>query len=426
MCILSNYLKRKNTSHQDLDSKPSGDLRYIVVIPCYNEPDIKKTLQSLIQADSPKYSTEVLIVINTPENAPEKIINQNKITYNQLLEWSTNNFTKKITFIPLYISELSAKDAGAGLARKIGMDTAIQRFYEAKKDDGYLISMDADTLCEKNYFTTIDQAIQKYKNLNAGIIYFEHPLKGRSLPEENYEAAAHYELFLRYYKQGLAYSGFLYPFHTIGSAFCVRAQAYAKQGGMNKRKAGEDFYFLNKIFQLGNIREINNTCVYPSPRPSERVLFGTGQEVKKLSQTKPITYKVYDPKYFKILKDYFEETLREFYKCPVENFETLLSNQPGELKTFLSSINFQKEWKRLHDNCSNEESFRKQFFHWFNGLKIIQFMHYTHPDAENKMDIIKASSVLLNQIGRYSNTDNVFELLKIYRKLEREKETNIP
>ena len=35
--------------------------------------------------------------------------------------------------------------------------------------------------------------------------------------------------------------------YTIGSAFAVRAEAYMKQGGMNRRQAGEDFYFLYKL-----------------------------------------------------------------------------------------------------------------------------------------------------------------------------------
>ena len=81
-------------------------------------------------------------------------------------------------------------------------------------------------------------------------IYFEHPLHGPLEPKV-YEAIAAYELHLRYYVQALRYAAFPYAHHTIGSSMAVRADAYAKQGGMNKRQAGEDFYFLHKIIPLG-------------------------------------------------------------------------------------------------------------------------------------------------------------------------------
>lgn len=426
MYILSTYLTKKSTLAYKATCKPADDLRYIVVIPCYYEPEIIKTLESLVQANPQKSSIEVIIIVNTPEKAPSKIAEQNQDTYDEIVKWTQENNDEKLSFIPFHINNIPSKEAGAGLARKAGMDTGILRLYQAGKQDGYLLSLDADTQCASNYFTEIEKTVDDIKNLNAGIIYFEHPLKGMDFPPENYEAAAHYELFLRYYNQGLALSGFPYPFHTIGSAFFVRAQAYAKQGGMNKRKAGEDFYFLNKIFQLGNIKELNTTCVYPSSRPSDRVLFGTGPEVKKISKEEQIAYKVYDPDYFFILELFFKESLTEFYNCPEEKFDVVFKKLPDSLRNFLYSVNFQKEWNRLRYNCSNEKTFRKQFFHWFNGLKIIQFMHYTHPRIENKMDVKKASRILLSYLGQNTSSGDVFKLLKIYRTLERENETYIP
>ena len=70
---------------------------------------------------------------------------------------------------------------------------------------------------------------------------------------------------------------FPFAFHTIGSSMAVRASSYMRQGGMNKRKAGEDFYFQQKIIPLCGFTECNSTVVYPSPRPSYRVPFGTGR-----------------------------------------------------------------------------------------------------------------------------------------------------
>src|SRR5213594_3575687 len=89
------------------------------------------------------------------------------------------------------------------------------------------------------------------------------------------EAIAAYELHLRYYVRALRYAGFPYAHHTIGSCMAVRADVYKKQGGMNKRQAGEDFYFLQKIIPLGHFTDLTETKVIPSSRPSDRVPFGT-------------------------------------------------------------------------------------------------------------------------------------------------------
>ena len=63
---------------------------------------------------------------------------------------------------------------------------------------------------------------------------------------------------------------------TIGSAFAVTANAYIKRGGMTRSQAGEDFYFLQTLAQIGTVGEITTTKVYPSARLSDRIPFGTG------------------------------------------------------------------------------------------------------------------------------------------------------
>ena len=87
---------------------------------------------------------------------------------------------------------------------------------------------------------------------------------------------------------------------------------------------------------------------------------------------------------------------------------------------FLGKNNFKKEIKRLKDNCASEQTFRKQFFHWFNGLRVIQFMHSVHEDENKKVPVFEASRYLLKQMGVNDDSKNVYELLKTYRKIERE------
>jgi hypothetical protein len=419
MSVINDYLNKKNTTPVHLDFPPEDDLKYVVVIPCYDEKNMITTLESLLCAKPPKHSIEVLIIINSSTASPESVINQNKETYHQINRWTKKNKNEKIQFYPVYIDNLPEKNAGPGLARKIGMDTAIERFYHAEQEQGYILSLDADCTCEENYFLSVEEAILENKKLNAGILYYEHPLTGNQYHPSIYKAVASYELFLRYYNQGLAYCGFPYPFHTIGSIFFVKASAYAKQGGMNKRKAGEDFYFLNKIFQLGNIQEVNTTRVIPSPRPSDRVLFGTGPTVKNLTEKNLNEYKVYHPKYFEMLKDFFNHTISEIYNSDYTGVSKILNQIPNELNSFLTSVAFTKELKRLKSNCASEKTFRKQFFHWFNGLKVIQFMHFVHPNEEHKITVAEATEKLLSKMGMEIKTQDVFNLLNYYRNIEK-------
>jgi hypothetical protein len=71
---------------------------------------------------------------------------------------------------------------------------------------------------------------------------------------------------------------------------------------MNKRAAGEDFYFLNKLAKVGRIDYIRETCVHPSARVSTRVPFGTGKRIERfLAGDAAKEYYLYDPQIFSIL-----------------------------------------------------------------------------------------------------------------------------
>ncbi|MBK7094395.1 MAG: hypothetical protein IPH57_04775 [Saprospiraceae bacterium] len=105
------------------------DLNVIVVIPAYNEPDIDKTLISLINNSDFQGSTEVIIVINESENAPAEISEFHRSQLNRLQSWAKVNSTSRLKFYPVLRDKINVKQAGVGIARKTGMD-------EAYKDSG--------------------------------------------------------------------------------------------------------------------------------------------------------------------------------------------------------------------------------------------------------------------------------------------------
>lgn len=417
MNALEKYLSKQNSLPQFIEEQPRKNLKYSVILPVYNEPYLLATLNHLIKCDLPKEPVEIILVFNASEATPEQIIHQNRKTYAEIKEW------KKNKNLPMDIHAIIKEDIpseymGAGYARKLGMDEAISRFASINRTDGILISLDADTECERNYFAAIENTLYKEPNLNAGTIFFEHPTEGTIYSENIYHAITRYELFLRYYKQALHYCGFPYAFHTIGSAFFVKALSYAKQGGMNKRKAGEDFYFLNKLFQLGNIREVTETRVFPSPRPSERVLFGTGPEIKKISSNSEQEYLTYHPEFFTHLKSFFSRA-EQLYSIPEDEINEVFADLPPFFREFLLKNSAEKNIKRIRNNCAGLEIFKKHFFLWFDGLKIIRIIHEAHETAYNKVPLLNAAQIMLKNRG-YKNlhSRNYSEMLNIYKDIE--------
>jgi hypothetical protein len=416
MPFASHYLSKHRLYDAFIPEPPHPDLMFTVVIPSYDEPRITETLDSLWQANRPRHAVEVIVVVNAPEGDSREVLERNRRTLENIANWKDSHKDETFTIHTIHVSDLPAAKAGAGLARKIGMDEAVTRFNQLNQPGGWIISLDADTRVAKNYFQAIERHIEANPKLNAGVLYFEHPLEGNEFEPGLYEAIIKYELFLRYYNQALRWAGYPYAFQTIGSAFCVKAEAYAKQGGMNTKRAGEDFYFLNKVFQLGGVKDITDTAVYPSPRPSGRVLFGTGPEMIKWSNNNHQPYLTYHQDAFKALKTFMEMADR-FYKVSKEDQESLLNSQDPVFRDFLASVNFQRELHRINNNCNNPQAFRKHFFHWFNGLRIIRFIHIAHEKSLPKIPLHQAASRLLEWL-EYSPTENYRTLLETFRQLE--------
>ena len=236
------------------------------------------------------------------------------------------------------------------------MDEAVFRFFDANSQGGIICSFDADSVCDKNYFLEIEKAIQRDPPPGAGSIYFEHPVSGDTFPSEVYEGITLYELHLRYFIQALRYIGFPYVHHTVGSAFFVSTDTYVKVGGMNRRKAGEDFYFLQKIMPDVNYIDLNTTRIQPSPRPSKRVPFGTGPWIEKYLTHEVDTFFTYN-------LDAFLDLALLFGK--IDELAALNENQigpfyltlPRSIRSFISKDNFLQKVGEIKNNTATSAAF---------------------------------------------------------------------
>jgi glycosyltransferase involved in cell wall biosynthesis len=220
----------------------------IIVIPAHDEPLLLDTLASLRCCQPPPHAVEVVVVINGSEQDGAALQQRQQLSWQQCQQWIAHT-PLPFAISLLYEPALPARQAGVGTARKIGMDWAAQRFAPAQRQCGAIVCLDADCQVAPNYLVALCQMFADHPDMPGCSLYFEHPLHG--LPAPQRQAILHYELYLRYYLHGLRWSGFPHAFHTIGSSMAVRADAYRAQGGMNRRKAGEDFYFLQKNYPVG-------------------------------------------------------------------------------------------------------------------------------------------------------------------------------
>ena len=383
------------------------DLEIIVVIPCYNEKELITALSSLINCKKPKGTVEVITVVNSVISDLEAVKETNSKMLEKAQKWNKEQDTNWLNFYFIEANNLPDKDAGVGLARKIGMDEAVIRFEQINKD-GIIACFDADSTCAENYLIELEKHFEHNPKSPACSIHFEHPLQGKEFPEKNYRAIEAYELHLRVYKNALKFCRFPFAFHTIGSSMAVKSKAYQKQGGMNKRKAGEDFYFLQKMMTLGKFTELTTTTIYPSPRISDRVPFGTGRAMQNYLSGEQKSYTTYAIQSFLDLKQL------------VEQLDNLYHNEidlPSSVLEYLKTISFNENLKKIKQNSTSVTHFKQLFFNWFNAFKVLKFVHFARDNYYADVDVFQAANELLKQLKKPTLVKK--QLLPFYRNIDK-------
>jgi len=383
----------------------------IIVIPAIDEyENIKTLLTSLIQNDKELFpSTLILFIVNHTVSS-DADIKQNNI---KTIEYLKNIIDKKknedefsqmiinsglqIGFIDAALKgfELDDKEGGVGLARKIGMDEALKFFDYDSSNKNILICLDADCTVSENYISTIREAFNK-DNISAGYVNFAHD---KTDEEENYKAIINYEIFLRYYVLGLKYAESPYAYHSIGSTMVCNVDSYIKIQGMNKRKAAEDFYFMEKLSKITEIKKIDGTTVYPSSRGSWRVPFGTGKRVTRFLEKVQNEYLLYAPESFSVLKKWNEL----FYSDEILSSQEYLNNAEkisSALLDFLIGNKFAENWDKILKNTKSTNQINKQKQLWFDGFRTLKLIHHLR-DSEFPL------------INMFDALDKLFDLMEI-------------
>lgn len=380
----STYLSRYAVQTPYLNPNELGNPEIVIVIPCHSEPNLIASLTSLESCDPVDKEVLVIVVINASANADQAIIEVNLATYRLVTDW-IDEIKRRLNYQIILENELSPKHAGVGLARKIGMDEAV-RIFESKGRDGVIACFDADSLCQRNYLVEIERLF-KDKKVNGCSIHFEHPLEGDEMTEI-YQGIINYELHLRYFVNAQRFAGAPFAYQTIGSSMAVRSSAYQKQGGMNRRKAGEDFYFLHKIISLGGFRELTSTCVIPSPRVSSRVPFGTGKAIGDWIAGNSLEWQTYHPNSFCDLRLFFEALPGLFDQN--RQLQLVVNGLPPSITDFCGKADLVEKVIEIRKNVSSYPAFEKRFFQWFDAFQLMKFVHFARDNHYPNVTISEA------------------------------------
>ena len=376
---------------------PEG-LDRIVVIPVLQESTRLFTTLAGLEVNDPAAleRTLVICIVNNraPSDCDPAAIEDNARVLRQLAARAGQS-PLRLAYIDASSPgrELPPKE-GVGLARKIGLDWGLRLLAEARPACGLLLSLDADVRVQPDYLAAVHEAFVS-RGLWAGVVDYAHPIDGTG---QETAAIVCYELFLRYYVLGLRYAGSPYAFHSIGSTMACREKAYVAISGMNRRQAGEDFYFLQQLAKTGGIGRIDGTTVMPSSRASKRVPFGTGARVARFCEDSRNEYLLYHPASYRILRDW----LRAVEAAPEDSAEALLrasARIDPELHRFLDAAGFARTWSRLQANSPHTKGLLEQFHRWFDGFKSLKLLHHLRDHGYPEQEMFGAISDLLAQAG---------------------------
>lgn len=425
---ITRYLSRQKIDTWNIELKNKKLYSNVIIIPALDEyENIPKLLDSLSQNSKIHLpETLILVVVNNTYSAEQKIKNENQKLL-KYLRSQINNTSINLGIIDASSEgkELSDKDGGVGLARKIGMDLALKLFDYANNKVKILIALDADCLVSENYLSNIidDFNIKKY---NAAVVNFEHIIPKE---KENLAAIINYEIFLRYYVLALKYSKSYYSHLSVGSTIVCNAESYVKVGGMNKKKAGEDFYFLEKLRKITEIKKVAGATVFPSARISNRVPFGTGARIDRFLKKSKNEYLLYSVSNFEILKSWLNLYNSELQINSPQQLTNILSKSEQInkfLNQYLIEENFVNTWEKILFNTKSDYQLNKQKINWMDGFRTLKLIHYLRDKEFPNQNMFKMLNELFSKMNLkfgYSTNDEIpspeiqLEYLKFLRQL---------
>jgi len=339
----------------------------LITIPCYNEYDyIFKTLDSVNKQNHHDLEkTLVSIVINNSTDEDTSVIENNRSTYEKLLN-AEYNFDFVVIDAFSDGKAIENKFSGAGMARKISVDAMLSYLNE----DSLVCFIDADTILSDKYLTSIKSYYSKSK-CQAFTVNFAHQHdepKTKLLIKE-------YENYLKDTAANIRSCGSPYGYVSLGSTMVCTYLAYISVGGMNRKVASEDFYFLQELEKYCGVKQINDILVHPSSRYASRLYLGTSMRLQKsLNGELDLSSLYFSDHAYALLEKWITLALSS-RQMTYESLEKKILLIDDHLLEFLRSINLQGAWGSII-SAPSVNHFEKQFHRWFDALSIFKLLKF--------------------------------------------------
>lgn len=318
---------------------------------------------------------------------------------------------------------------GVGHARKIGADLAAYLIHQRRVRSPWIHCTDADVRLPQRYFTCSAALSDSCAQDTAALVYpFRHGNAADKIAVKKgddeipnihrhkiMQATRLYEYSLRYYVAGLSFACSPYAFHTIGSTIAVNAAHYAKVRGFPRRRAGEDFYLLNKLAKVGSVMQLRaETDCEPIDivaRLSDRVPFGTGAAVGRIMElTNPAReFLLYHPSVFGLLRVWLD-SLPAFWKSRSSDLGAILSQAPAadqpdtvsnhppmNLQALIDGLEESGAAQALQHafrQSSDATQFKRQMHTWFDAFRTLKLIHYLR---DNRLPSISFEALATEQ-----------------------------
>jgi hypothetical protein len=394
---IDRYLrKRAVTGPWRIQGPSRRDFSGAVIIPALAESaSLFDTLRSL--ATNPPELLErflILVVVNQREDAAPGDKTDNKSTLKRLADGPAGLENLHLAWIDAAGRglEMPGKNGGVGLARKIGCDLALTRL--DGQASNLLVALDADTLVRPDYLPALTRHFHAGRSGGAVVPFCHQPAADAA----GQRAITAYELYLRAHVLGLRLAGSPYAFHTVGSTMVCQAAAYVRAGGMNRRQAGEDFYFLQQLAKTAGVTLVEDTVVYPSARISHRTPFGTGRGVARLADDGAEAALCYHPRCYGVLGAWLNMADRHWQAGGSELLERARAHD-DVLAAFLQEEHLPEVWDKLSRNHGSRQGRRSAFHGWFDGLKTTRLIHRLSAGPWPRQTADRAVPPLLRQAG---------------------------
>jgi hypothetical protein len=347
-----------------------------IALPVMNEMERLPHLIKAIMEQTVQHF-RLVVCINQPESwwdEPEHLHvceeNQLTISYLESLDDS------RIEIIDRSSPEKGwpSKAHGIGVARKLLMD----HISKIANENDIIISMDADTVFNKEYFASVAENLRVNPAASAIAIPYYHKL---TYNIDLDRAMLRYEIYMRAFAINMWRIRSPYCFSALGSAIALPVWAYRAVGGITPKLSGEDFYFLQKIVKAGRLLHFNGEIVFPAARLSDRVFFGTGPALIKGIEGDWSSYPIYSYRLF----DKIAEAYKLFSTLYTKDIETPLDG-------FLTKRFGELPWKALRLNFKSQAHFIRACHEKIDGLRILQFL------KESQLPDEKLSEAALSEL----------------------------